>query len=96
MNDIIYIICKRLNAQEHYFIKHTPSGLAIDRTIKTILKDPDSYERISYSPFHYNSNNGTGYLVTRVEYRAKNSFGGYVVEDILLKYDISNETYIIK
>jgi hypothetical protein len=48
--------------------------------LRTIgLKDPDSYEGISWEPYgKYNSERNTYYMVH--EYRAKNSFGGYVVE----------------
>lgn len=49
---------------------------AANASIKKNLKDPDSYEVIDYD---INSDIGkTHYLIT-VRYRAKNSFGGYVI-----------------
>ena len=44
------------------------------------LKDPGSVEYISWSPVVRNKN---GTFMVRVRYRAKNSFGGYVIgEDV--------------
>jgi hypothetical protein len=51
------------------------SHSGLERYIKNNLKDPGSYEHIETK---YNDNGGSVYVVTR--YRAKNSFGGYVVE----------------
>ena len=43
------------------------------------LKDPDSYEGISWEAFGiYNKDNNTYFALHK--YRAKNSYGGYVVE----------------
>ena len=41
------------------------------------LKDPDSFEAIEWSKV---IDNGNGFVV-RCKYRAKNSFGGYVIEE---------------
>lgn len=45
--------------------------------LRNILKDPDSFEAIEWSPVQ---NTDTGYMV-RCKYRAKNSYGGYVIEN---------------
>lgn len=51
--------------------------------LKNHLKDPDSYESIEWSVIKKSSN---GYSV-RHKYRAKNSFGGYVVENKVFYMD---------
>lgn len=49
----------------------------VERTLKQMLKDPDSYKHMATAePYAY----GPCWLV-RTKYRAKNSFGGYVVEE---------------
>ncbi len=54
---------------------------------KHYLKDPRSYESIEWSPVHPNEINGNvGYWV-RHKFRAKNSFGGYVVENKIFHLD---------
>ena len=52
--------------------------------LKRNLKDPDSFEAIEWSPLNKQSNGG--YSV-RCKYRAKNSFGGYVVENQVFYLD---------
>ena len=50
------------------------------------LKDPDSYEGISWKAFGiYNKDNNTYFALHK--YRAKNSYGGYVVEEKLFVLD---------
>ena len=50
------------------------------------LKDPDSYEGISWEAFGiYNKDNNTYFALQK--YRAKNSYGGYVVEEKLFVLD---------
>ena len=51
--------------------------------LKENLKDPKSVEYLDWSPV---TRHGTGYLV-RVKYRAKNSYGGYSVEEKLFSLD---------
>lgn len=55
---------------------------------KSYLKDPESYEGISWGKVVEidNSDNGYRYNVTHT-YRAKNSFGGYVVESLIFYLD---------
>lgn len=45
--------------------------------LKKNLKDPDSFEAIEWSPVAKTEN---GYMV-RCKYRAKNSYGGYIIEN---------------
>lgn len=52
--------------------------------LKTYLKDPDSYESIEWGKVMETQ---SGYMV-RHKYRAKNSFGGYTIEDKIFHLDI--------
>jgi hypothetical protein len=54
--------------------------------VKMNLKDPDSYESIEWSNVQ-TLDDGT--FSVRHKYRAKNSFGGYVVENKIFIYDSS-------
>lgn len=49
----------------------------VERYLQMTLKDPDSYKGIEWSPI---AKNCDGYSV-RHKYRAKNSFGGYVIDE---------------
>lgn len=51
--------------------------------LKNNLKDPDSYESIEWGNVTETDN---GYIV-RHKYRAKNSFGGYVIEHLIFHID---------
>jgi len=55
----------------------------VEQWLKTNLKDPDSYEAIEWSKVVKRENR---YMV-RCKYRAKNSFGGYVIENKLFTLD---------
>lgn len=61
-------------------VKNSDNGSVwqVEEYLKRNLKDPDSYESIEWGTVTRNDN---GYLV-RHKYRAKNSFGGYVIESI--------------
>lgn len=61
------------------------SVLQVKRFLKKTLKDPKSYEGIEWSEVQSTEE---GYVV-RHKYRAKNSFGGYVVENNLFYLDKS-------
>lgn len=52
--------------------------------LRETLKDPTSYQDIEWSPSWVNSN---GQYYIRHKYRAKNSFGGYVVEEKIFYLD---------
>ena len=54
--------------------------------LKNNLKDPDSLEFIEWSPVEKTV---TGDFRVRVKYRAKNSFGGYMVENKIFVLDSS-------
>ncbi len=59
----------------------------VERYLKRVLKDPKSYEGIEWSkvvPV------GSGFVV-RHRYRARNSFGGYVVENKMFVLDQRGE-----
>lgn len=59
----------------------------VERWLKNNLKDPDSFQAIEWSPVTKTSN---GFMV-RCKYRAKNSFGGYVVEERVFSLDGTGE-----
>jgi hypothetical protein len=50
----------------------------VESWLKENLKDPDSLKFVEWSPV---SKTNDGGFTVRVKYRAKNSFGGYVVEN---------------
>lgn len=54
----------------------------VKRALKESMKDPDSFEIIDVSPV---VDSGT-HWTQRVKYRAKNSFGGFVVEQKLIHF----------
>jgi uncharacterized protein YyaL (SSP411 family) len=60
--------------------------------LKENLKDPRSYESISWSKVMQKDGN---YFV-RHKYRSKNSFGGYVVENKLFYIDLYGKIYKIE
>jgi uncharacterized membrane protein YkgB len=53
------------------------------------LKDPDSYEGIEWSKVQKDNSNSLYKYYVRHKYRAKNSFGGYVVEEKIFYLDQS-------
>lgn len=55
----------------------------VENYLKKTLRDPKSYEGIEWSEVKETS---TGYVV-RHKYRAKNGFGGYVIENQLFYLD---------
>lgn len=52
--------------------------------LKSGLKDPDSYQSIEWSAVKKQQN---GSFLVKHKYRAKNSFGGYVVEEYIFSLD---------
>lgn len=76
---------------ENYVNRKGPSKTKAMAGVKTYLKryclkDPDSYQGISWEAFGiYNQENNTYFALHK--YRAKNSFGGYVVEEKLFVLD---------
>jgi len=55
----------------------------VEHYLKYVLKDPDSFQAIEWGRV---GRLETGFLV-RCRYRAKNSFGGYVIEEKLFEMD---------
>jgi tetratricopeptide (TPR) repeat protein len=55
----------------------------VKRFLESNLKDPDSVEYIEWSPVHLTRVEGQPLWRVRAKYRAKNSFGGYVIEEKL-------------
>ena len=55
--------------------------------LKKTLKDPSSYEKIEWGPVVESSGNEGYKYVVRHKYRAKNSYGGYVVEHQIFYLD---------
>ncbi len=56
------------------------------------LKDPRSYESIDWGNV---IKNGNGYIV-RHKYRAKNSFGGYVINNQIFYLNSNGEVYKVQ
>jgi hypothetical protein len=54
-------------------------SLLVHDAIKKVLDDPDSYKYISVSTPWETTHNGKSCWLEKVRFRAKNSFGGYVV-----------------
>lgn len=55
----------------------------VKQYLRKHLKDPGSVKYIEWSPVHLTRVNGSPFWRVRVKYRAKNSFGGYVIEEKL-------------
>lgn len=63
------------------------SHYELERIVKRALKDPDSYEHIE-TRF---SDRGANGIYVVMKYRAKNSFGGYVIEGVTATFDIEGK-----
>lgn len=59
------------------------SVYAVERYLKRSLKDPDSFKAVEWSPVR----KGCGNYTVGLSYRAKNGFGGYVVEQAVFTLD---------
>lgn len=57
------------------------SVLCVTRYFNENLNDPDSVQYIEWSPVTHLYYRGQHYWAVRVKFRAKNSFGGYVIEE---------------
>lgn len=60
---------------------------------KEYLKDPDSYQGISWSSVQIDRNNSQYKYFVRHKFRAKNSFGGYVIEEMI--FYLNSEGYVV-
>lgn len=63
----------------------------VEKYLKSNLKDPDSYEGVDWSAVHMDSVNHT--FMVRHKYRAKNSFGGFVVDNKVFYLDSLGNIY---
>lgn len=77
---------KRIKQIEDGFSPFNGSHTQLTRYIRKTLKDPDSYEHIETVYIDEQE-----HLIVRTKYRAKNSFGGYVVESVTAKADINGD-----
>ena len=69
----------------------------VERYLKTeYLKDPDSYESIEWSKVQKDNSNSLYKYYVRHKYRAKNGFGGYVVEQKIFYLDQSGNVVNVK
>ncbi len=59
----------------------------VERFLERNLKDPDSFEAIEWSPV---LDTGDGFTV-RCQYRARNGFGGMVVENKLFRLSLNGD-----
>ena len=89
-NELIDTITKKLNDTKKVIIEigPRPKNSEWDTAVKPVvdflkanLKDPDSLEFVEWSQVSLQEYKGEKYWAVRVKYRAKNSFGGYVVEE---------------
>lgn len=74
----------RADKIQNQFSPWDGSHRQLEAVLKKSLKDPDSYEHIE-TRFKDNGDEGI-YVV--MKYRAKNSFGGYVVNSVAATYSI--------
>ena len=58
----------------------------VEEYLDKTLKDPDSFKAIEWSTVQKTNGNTKGFMV-RCKYRAKNSFGGYVIENKVFYMD---------
>ncbi|WP_254562180.1 hypothetical protein [Dyadobacter diqingensis] len=66
------------------------------KSVKDNLKDPDSFEEIEHAEYKVTNPTPLAYYQAKIKYRAKNSFGGYVVESKcfnFLKNGVVTENY---
>jgi hypothetical protein len=66
---------------EEPFVARDGSSVPVESYLEQTLRDPDSLQFISGTKALIVKLKGQPYWSTRVRYRAKNGFGGYVVEE---------------
>ena len=67
----------------------------VERFLKKTLKDPKSFDAIEWSPVK-KVNLSTHKFIVRCKYRAKNSFGGYVITNQLFYLDAKGRIVNVK
>ncbi len=76
---IAFCVPSKDKPKEYKVIQYESGAVVpVKMYLKQNLKDPKSVEYISWSKMFRNEN---GYYQVTVKYRAKNSFGGYVIEE---------------
>lgn len=68
----------------------------VEQFLKDNLNDPDSYEGISWSEVQILSESQEYKYYVRHKYRAKNSFGGYVIENQIFYLDANGNVVDVK
>jgi hypothetical protein len=63
---------------------------------KEYLKNPDRYEGISWSSVQTENSNTQFKYYVRLKFRAKNSFGAYVIEEMMFYLDNEGSVVSIK
>ena len=83
---------------EKQFTQWDGSHIKLKAYVKDNLKDPSSFEHIKtiYTPNPSVDNKGEQYITVTMEYRAKNSFWGYVVERYKAYFDIEGNPFKIE
>ncbi len=83
---IVFIFMPRPKTTDSPIVYQSKFDASVSQVVNYLqsnLKDPNSYESISWSNLTNISqnNNENYYWMVRHKYRAKNSFGGYNIED---------------
>ena len=82
----LFILSSNVGAEPPRNSPWDSSVRQVERWLKAHLKDPDSYQSIEWSRVVARPGTPCPYTV-RHKYRAKNSFGGYVIENKLFCLD---------
>ncbi|MDD2566050.1 MAG: hypothetical protein PHZ26_05260 [Candidatus Gracilibacteria bacterium] len=77
---------------ESQFSAWDGSHIKLKDYVKKNLKDPDSFEHIGTKYWILQDKDGTYYISVNMNYRAKNSFGGYVIENYKAFFDIDGNS----
>ena len=87
---IIGNISKNNNAESNAIVQNSyldASVSQVERYLKAKLSDPYSYESMEWSAVNEMSGNGDYRYWVRHKYRAKNGYGGYVIENKIFYLD---------
>lgn len=68
----------------------------VKRYLKSNLKDPDSYDGIEWSKIQITESDPNYRYYVRHKYRAKNSFGGYVISNKIFYLDRNGSVVDVK
>jgi hypothetical protein len=84
---VLYIIGSLMDTDGTSNVKNSVydgSVHQVEQYLKGTLKDPKSYDAMEWSNVEHNSD---GQHIVRHKYRAKNSYGGYVIENKIFYLD---------